>query len=439
MSEGGNLSNHHAEAGGVMARGKKSAAFTLDAEGADYLAQIVTFIRGARSSTRPDVASSTSLSRTLATKFIDMACEMNLIQSGELGQSTGGRAPRLLNFNESAGSILVAELGATGFQVAASDLSGNLTGISYVDADVSNGPEYVLALVEKSFDSLAIKYKLNNLWGIGIGVPGPVEFANGIPVSPPIMPGWDRYPIRNRFANKYKVPVWIDNDVNLMALGEHALRKDKITNELIFVKVGSGIGAGILTHGQLHRGAQGCAGDIGHIALAATDVACRCGNLGCLEAVAGGLAIIRDAESASTTGESNYLAKLRKNKSKLLIQDVITGSLNGDRWCVERIIKAGNDIGTVLATLVNFHNPSLIVIGGSVSAAGDKLLASIRESVLNRSLPLATRDLQIRISEYPNEAGLTGAVEMVMNELFSAEILRKWVAEGHPGPHTVHS
>jgi glucokinase-like ROK family protein len=358
---------------------------------------------------------------------------LNLIRNGELAQSTGGRAARLLNFNESAGAILVAELGATGFQVAASDLSGNLVGTSYIEADVSKGPEFVLSLVEKSFDSLILEFKIKNIWGIGIGVPGPVEFANGIPVSPPIMPGWDKYPIRIRFSNKYKVPVWIDNDVNLMALGEHALRKNAITNELIFVKVGSGIGAGILTHGQLHRGAQGCAGDIGHIALAANDVACRCGNLGCIEAVAGGLAIVRDAELAIASGESKYLSKLKKSKNKLVIQDVIEGSRNGDRWCVERIIKAGNDIGAVLATLVNFHNPSLIVIGGSVSAAGDKLLASIRESVLNRSLPLATRDLQIRISEFSEEAGLTGAVEMVMNELFSPQILRKWVAEGHPG------
>lgn len=417
-----------------MGGSKKAPTYALDADGADYLAQIITFVRRARSTTRPEISHYTSLSRTLSTKFIDIACELNLISNGELGQSTGGRAPRMLNFNETSGAILVAELGATGFNVAASDLSGNLLGNNYVDAEVSKGPDHVLALVEKSFDSLISEFKIKNLWGIGLGVPGPVEFANGIPVSPPIMPGWDKYPIRNRFSDKYHVPVWVDNDVNLMALGEHALRKDSITNELIFVKIGSGIGAGILTHGQLHRGAQGCAGDIGHIALASNTVPCRCGNLGCLEAVAGGLALVRDAEVAAANGESLFLSKEIKTKKKLTVQDVISGSVSGDRWCVERITKAGNDIGQVLATLVNFHNPSLIVIGGSVSAAGDKLLASIRESVLNRSLPLATRDLQIRISEFPNHAGLAGAVEMVVSELFSSETLRKWVAEGHPSP-----
>ena len=422
-----------------MPRQQASSTFDLDSEGAQYLAQVITYVRKARSVTRPEIASSTGLSRTLATKYIDVALELNLLQSGEVGQSTGGRAPRLLNFNSHAGAILVAELGATGFNVAASDLNGNLLGNTFTRVEISEGPEAVLSMVESSFDDLVASLKIRNLWGIGIGVPGPVEFATGLPVSPPIMPGWDKFPVRERFSTRYKAPVWVDNDVNLMALGEHALRNDPITNELIFVKIGSGIGAGILTHGQLHRGAQGCAGDIGHIALPSKEnVQCRCGNLGCLEAVSGGLALIRDAEIATSNNKSDYLGARKKTKRRIDVQDVIEGSNNGDRWCVERVVEVGSDLGSVLATLVNFHNPSLIVLGGSVSAAGDKLLASIRETVLSRSLPLATRDLQIRISDFPIESGLVGAVEMVINELFSSENLRKWVAVGRPSQSSIH-
>lgn len=422
-----------------MAGSKKVAGYALAPDDAQHLAQIIGFVRGAQSVTRPEIAEATSLSRSLSTKFIDVACGLNLLKNGEIGQSTGGRAPRLIDFNENAGQILVAELGATGFNVAASDLSGKLIDSTYVEANVSMGPEAVLSLVEQKFEQIVSVRKIRNLWGIGIGVPGPVEFATGTPVSPPIMPGWDRYPIRERFSEKFKVPVWVDNDVNLMALGEHALRKDAITNELIFIKIGSGIGAGILTHGQLHRGAQGCAGDIGHISIGVADVTCRCGNTGCIESVAGGLAIVRDAEKAAQSGASDYLAKVLKTSKKVTINDVIAGSAGGDRWCVEKIVKVGKEIGSVLATLVNFHNPSLIVIGGSVSNSGDKLLAAIRESVLNRSLPLATRDLQIRLSEYPYLAGLSGAVEMVINELFQSETLRRWVAEGRPRPEVIHA
>ena len=422
-----------------MARQVTSTTFDLDADAAQRLAEVITFVRKSRSVTRPEIATSTGLSRTLATKYIDVALELNLLQSGEVGQSTGGRAPRLIDFNSNAGTILVAELGATGFNVAASDLNGNLLGATFTSVEISDGPDVVLALVESSFDDLVSSLKIKNLWGVGIGVPGPVEFATGLPVSPPIMPGWDKFPLRERFSTKYKVPVWVDNDVNLMALGEHALRNDPITNELIFVKIGSGIGAGILTHGQLHRGAQGCAGDIGHIALPSNDkVQCRCGNLGCLEAVSGGLALIRDAEVASSNNQSAHLGIRKKTKRRIEVQDVIEGSNNGDRWCVERVVKVGADLGSVLATLVNFHNPSLIVLGGSVSAAGDKLLASIRETVLSRSLPLATRDLQIRITDFPIESGLVGAVEMVIAELFSSENLRKWVAVGRPNQSSIH-
>lgn len=415
------------------------ASIELDADGASSLAQIITFVRRARSVARPEISVATGLSRGLSTKYIDIAIELNLLHNGEVGQSSGGRAPRMVDFNSNAGSILVAELGATGFSVALSDLYGNLLSTSYLAADISNGPQEVLELVEDAFDDLVTKFKIKNLWGIGIGVPGPVEFATGVPISPPIMPGWDKYPLRERFSSKYKVPVWVDNDVNLMALGEHALRKDPITNELIFVKIGSGIGAGILTHGRLHRGAQGCAGDIGHIAISSSEtVQCRCGNLGCLEAVSGGLALIRDAEMAAAQGDSAYLSKKKGAKSRIKVVDVIDGANNGDRWCIARIVKVGNDLGGVLATLVNFHNPSLIVLGGSVSAAGDKLLASIRETVLKRSLPLATRDLQVRMCESSDEAGLVGAVEMVINELFSSENLRKWIAVGRPSQISMH-
>ena len=126
------------------------------------------------------------------------------------------------------------------------------------------------------------------LWGIGIGVPGPVEFATGRPVSPPIMPGWDGYPIRERFAARYGAPVWVDNDVNVLALGEWRSGVAAGHDDVVVVKIGTGIGAGIISGGRLHRGAQGSAGDVGHIQVVDDPaVVCRCGNIGCLEALAG--------------------------------------------------------------------------------------------------------------------------------------------------------
>ena len=385
---------------------------------AESLARVIQVVRRLTETSRPEVQRLTGFSRTLVSKYIDTTIDLGLLEEGTLGVSTGGRAPRLLKFNADAGAILIAELGARGMSIALSDLSGKLSEITEFDGDIGLGPEKVLLKIESVFEKIISKTK-KEIWGIGIGLPGPVEFVAGIPMSPPIMPGWDRYPVRERLSKKFGAPVWVDNDVNLMALGEVAKSHERKYNELIYIKIGSGIGAGILTHGRLHRGAQGCAGDIGHIAVAGvTDVVCRCGNVGCLEAVAGGIAISRDAFLAAENSDSKFLRERLKVNKKIEASDVIDGAKSGDKWCVDSINGVGQQVGKILATLVNFYNPSLIVVGGGISNAGDQLLASLRETVFKRSLPLATRDLEIRIGTDSNSTGLIGAAEMVISELF---------------------
>ena len=404
----------------------------IEHEEAESLARVIEGVRQRQNTSRPEIQRITGFSRTLVSRYIDFLDDLQIVEEGDLGVSTGGRLPRLLKFNAGAGAILVAELGASGISVAISDLSGNLSEIAEIEGDIGLGPEKILLKIEDAFTKIITRTK-KKIWGIGIGLPGPVEFAAGIPMSPPIMPGWDRYPVRQRLSDKFNAPVWVDNDVNLMAFGEFATSHERKNADLIYVKIGSGIGAGILTHGLLHRGAQGCAGDIGHIAVAGvSDVFCRCGNVACLEALAGGFALSRDAVSAAKNGESKYLSNRLKVAKKVDAGDVIDGAKSGDKWCVESIHAAGQQVGKILAMLVNFHNPSIIVIGGGISKAGDMLLASIREAIFKRSLPLATRDLEVRIGQDSNNMGLFGAAEMVISELFSATILRQWAANGNP-------
>lgn len=399
---------------------------------ASSLSQVLTSLRSSGATTRPEVSRVTGLGRTLVTKHVEIALRLGLLEEGEFGASTGGRAPRSLQFNKDSGYLLVAELGATGMRIAKSDLSGQLEEIGQIAIDIALGPEKVLSVIEETFDKLKVAEK-TKLWGIGIGLPGPVEFAKGLPMSPPIMPNWDKYPVRERFASKYSVPVWVDNDANLMALGDITIHPDEKHNEMIYIKIGSGIGAGIIANGTLHRGAQGCAGDIGHIAISdATEIICRCGKVGCLEAIAGGTALARDAELVAESGKSKFLSDRQKKVKKLTARDVIEGAQHGDAWSVDAINKAGQQVGKVLATLINFYNPSLVVIGGGVSSAGNLLLAAIRETVYRRSLPLATRDLEIRLSEINDQAGLRGAAEMVLSELFTPFVLGQWIENGRP-------
>ena len=396
------------------------------------LSLVMNSIRRAGTTTRPEVSRTTGLSRTLVSKHVAIGQALGLLEEGEFGISAGGRAPRLLDFNKNIGVILVAELGATRMSVAKSDLQGNIGEITEVEFDIADGPERILTAAEAAFDTILEKEE-TRLWAIGIGLPGPVEFSTGLPMSPPIMPGWDKYPVRGRFMETYKVPVWVDNDVNVMALGELTKNSDKKYREMIYVKMGSGIGAGIIAHGLLHRGAQGCAGDIGHIAISGpVKTICRCGNVGCLEAVAGGAALARDAIAFAQTGKSNFLTERLDTNGTLSVHDVIEGATHGDNWCVEAITNAGRQVGRILATLVNFFNPSLIVVGGGVSAAKDLLLASIRETVYRRSLPLATRDLEIRLGDPDDRIGLKGAAEMVLAELFQPAVFQQWVEVGYP-------
>jgi glucokinase-like ROK family protein len=247
------------------------------------------------------------------------------------------------------------------------------------------------------------------------------------------MPGWDGYPVRARLARRFRVPVWVDNDVNLMALGELRFGLARGERDVLYIKIGTGIGAGLVSGGRLHRGAQGCAGDVGHVAVVDdAAIICRCGNVGCLEALAGGAALAREAAVAATSGRSALLADLLGTGRRLDARDVSTAAQHGDPFSVELITRSGQLVGRMLATLVNFYNPSLIIIGGGVANAGDLLLAAIRQVVYQRSLPLATRNLRMARSPLADRAGLVGASAMVADELFSRELLGRWIDRGSP-------
>ena len=397
------------------------------------LVPVLDHVRTHGESSRAELAQATGLGRSVLTQRVDALRKYGLLADDGVGVSTGGRAPRLVRFRSDAGYLLVADLGATSTDVALADLAGRIVVHRQEPSDIAAGPDAVLARVEQLFEECVAEAGGDrSLWGIGIGVPGPVEFESGRPVSPPIMPGWDGYALRERFADR-GVPVWVDNDVNVMALGELTAGCGRGVDDFVFVKIGTGIGAGIVVDGRIHRGAKGSAGDVGHIHVqAGREVTCRCGMTGCLEAFAGGAALARDAEAAARDGRSRILRALLDEKGYLDASDVAAASKHGDPVSIELITEAGRLIGQMLTGIVNFFNPSLIVIGGGVAGAGDLLLATIRQAIYRRSLPLATRDLTVRRSALDDRAGVIGAATMAANELFAREFLPRWLPAGSP-------
>ncbi len=350
-------------------------------------------------------------SRSKISSEVARLIEKGLLAENGLAASEGGRRSSLLVIPPSAGLIAAVDIGATSIDVALTTLGSELVAHRGEPADVREGPLSVLDRVKTLLTELIDEQVASpsDVLAIGVGVPGPVEQASGLLTVPPIMPGWDRFPIRGAFAGEYAAPVFVDNDVNVMALGEHWGGVAKGVDDVIFVKIGTGIGSGLIIGGRLHRGTQGCAGDFGHICVDPDGPLCSCGNVGCLEAMAAAPAIVLQAERCAREGESRTLMAILQERGELNMKDVAEAARRGDHCALMVIRRSGRLIGQTLASAVNVLNPSLIVIGGGVSRIGHALLAEIRSAVYQRSLPLATRNLPIVLSELEDTAGVVGA------------------------------
>ena len=388
---------------------------------------LLHLIRTGQARTRAEASRIGNLGPAVVSRCVGQLIDLGLIYNGEPISSTGGRPAGQLCFNAAAGMLLVAEFGATAVTVGLTDLAGKMLATAGGPWRIEDGPDASIDHVVALMRTLQPDMSGRDVWGVGVGLPGPVEFATGRPTSPPIMPGWDGYDVRARLRESLGAPVWVDNDVNVMALGELRAGAAIGERDVVVIKIGTGIGAGLISEGRIHRGAQGSAGDVGHVPVLDTrlDAICRCGKRGCLEAVAGGAAIVRDGHAAAVQGRSQFLANVLSSGRAIGVFDVIDAAAHGDSACVDLLTTAAHCIGDLLVIIVNIYNPSLIVLGGSLTRAGDGFLAAIRQQVFLRSSPLATRNLRIVRSTLGQLGAATGTAHMVLDELFNPDDLAK--------------
>ncbi|MFF2272018.1 ROK family protein [Agromyces sp. NPDC058136] len=383
-----------------------SRGSALGTSGASELFQL---LRDGAPRTRASLAQSTGLARSTIAARVDELMRIGLVSPVADAVSTGGRPPSQFALNPAARIVLAADLGASHANLAVTDLVGTVLAEHSQRLDIAQGPETVLGWMVEHGTALieSLGRDPRELVAIGIGVPGPVEHSTGRPVNPPIMPGWDRFDVPGWVQQHFAVPVLVDNDVNIMALGEQATSWPQ-TEHLMFVKVATGIGSGIISGGLLQRGAQGIAGDIGHIRVArGSEVPCHCGNRGCLEALASGPAIARELREQGIDAASG--------------NDVVELVKRGDIDAIQAVRQAGRDIGEVLTACVSFVNPSVIAIGGSMARAGEHLIAGVREVVYTRSMPLATEHLVIVQSAAAENAAVLGAAMLAIHHALSPE------------------
>jgi glucokinase-like ROK family protein len=420
-----------------------TAAPALDT--AQTLCTLLDMVRTGKATTRPELGARTGLGRKLVTQRVADLLAHGLLEEAELAPSTGGRAARQLRFRRRAGLVLVAELGYTSIGVGIADLGGELLAHHEEQTDVAAvRPEPVLDRVEELFDGLLADLPRDAppLWGVGIGVLGPVDAAAGCPIPLSLLAGWGGYPVRKRLAERFDVPVWVDNEVNLMALGEFRGTPGHQADDLAYVKLGSGVGAGLISGGRLSRGARGSAGEIGHVSVVDDPSAvCRCGATGCLNLYAGGSSLAAEAAAAARAGHSPALAARLEAQGGIDARDIAEEARAGDPYCVSLLNRAGKMLGRALAALVNITNPSLVLVGGGVAHSGDLLLAAIREEVYHLAFPSAAHDLRIEVSPLSDRAGLVGAAFMAADELLSPARLPRWIDAGSPAglAEVVHS
>lgn len=374
---------------------------------------------------RTDIAEELGLTRAGVTIIVNDLLESGIILETNSRSTPSGRPPVVLELNPEYGFVAAIDMGATHLSVAVGDFSARILQETEQPFRIDNGPETCLKEVSQALQGIVKKcgIEIKDLSAVGVSVPGPVVTDAGMVMAPPIMPGWDRFPIRDTLEKLWKVSVTINNDADLGALGEWAYGAGRGEKNLAFIKVGSGIGAGLIIDQQIYVGSTGSAGEIGHLTIDKNGPLCTCGNYGCLEAFAGGSAIEIQAQKLVASGQRTLLAKSSQNK--ISVSDVADAARRGDLAAQEIIKRAGTFIGIAIANLINMINPSIVIIGGGVAQVGDLITGPIRQEVRERSLPAAEHVVRITTAMLGRRSSLMGALVQAINIAIHDAIERK--------------
>ncbi|MFG2167782.1 ROK family transcriptional regulator [Micromonospora chersina] len=387
-------------------------------ENADQ-ARLLRLLRDDGPRSRVELADVLGLPRARFTAEADRLTAQGLVETAGPAASRGGRRSSLLRVGRQVrfGAVRV---GDGRLEVALTDGELTLLARHGEPVDVRLGPEAVVGRAVELLGKLRAEAGLARLAGVGVALPAPVAVRDGAPVSPPALPGWHQFPVRDTIAAELGCPVQVDNDANVMALGERHAGTGRPFDDFLYVKLGDAVGCGLVLGGALYRGAASGAGDIGHLQLTEDGPLCTCGNTGCVEAYCGDAALVREAVTAARAGRSTALADRLAAAGALTVTDVAAAATAGDPAAQTLVRDAARRLGQVLVGLVSFVNPAIVIIGGAAPGIGPVLLAEIRGVVYRRSTPLATGSMPIVLSDLDDRAGLVGAARLVSDQVFAA-------------------
>ncbi len=373
--------------------------------------QVFSLIRDGRATTRSEVGRVTGLSRTAVSARIGLLLESGLVVEGVdggRGPAMGGRPPVRLRFNQDAGVVLAGAIGRSRTQLAVCDLEGSVLAASDLDQEVGSSAGKLMPQVVSGLADLMHRLgrPAGDVRAVGLSIPGTVDLARGASLDSPIMAGWNGVELASFLRELTGAPVFVENDADVMALSE---RRGHLEHhrDLVFIKASTGIGVGIVTGGQLLRGALGAAGEIGHTKIpAAQGLACRCGDTGCLETVAAGWALVQTAVEGG-----HEIAHVR---------DLVRLAGQGDPEARHLVREAGRRVGEVVASAVNLLNPEAVVVGGDLAQAYDIFVAGLRETLYSHASALATRELVIVPVTHGDQSGVVGCAAMAVREILDS-------------------
>jgi predicted NBD/HSP70 family sugar kinase len=363
---------------------------------------VFALIRARRDTTRTEIAHLTGLSRTAVAARISALEALGLVVEQEQAPSTGGRPPTLLSFDAAAGVVLTVAVGISRTRLAVCNLAGEVLSIGDIDQEMALGPDDLMPDVVKRLDLLLDDHRDVPVYGIGLSLPGTVDRERGCSRDSPILRGWDGVDLRPYFAEPERlsgVRVVMDNDANAIALAERGDRDD-----VLVLKVSTGLGAGIIAGGVLQRGAAQAAGEFGHNKIAAAQgIPCRCGDTGCLEAVAGGWAVVH--------------ALQQQGRPVRHMRDVVELANGGDAEARRMIRDSGRYVGEVVAAAVNLLNPAVLVVSGDLAGAYEIFVAGLREALYGNATAQATRTLSVVPASNGDRSAIVGSAVMVLDEV----------------------
>lgn len=365
---------------------------------------LISCFRGSQSLTRSELQSRSGYSRVTVSQGIQELLNKKILLEVDGTHSLGGRKASSLTLNSNGGFIGILYFSATSVSLAVADIHSEIRISETSTSYISDGPSEILSKSIQRLVEMLNKYPKTKRLGIVIGVPGPVSHALGKVVNPPIMRGWDQINFQKEFAMHTDLPIYLENDTNLLALAEHRIFYPEVKN-LILIKIATGIGGGLIINGDLLRGATGSAGDIGHVQLdALRGLQCRCGHTDCVESFASGWAL---TEKIISMG---YKVKDTSDISDLC--------RNGDPQILQIVKEASSYIGHAVADAVSLLNPSKVVVVGRLVEATDIVLATIKEVVYQRAGALATKNLEIVQSKLGDEMALVGSALLGLDQFF---------------------